>query len=185
MEHRTWNNKTKKEGGFTLLELFVSIFIITVGVVAILSALLASVSVTFFSSSRLVAAYLAQEGIEIVRNIRETNWLEIHKGLKSPDEWDDGIICCGTSPCECEADYVTTALTTWADPGRYLYIDGTTGFYRYISVPSSSDTQTLFRRKITVNKESADELKVLVYIFWQERGKNFQMLVQEKLYDWK
>ena len=69
---------------FTLIEVIVAIFLITVGTVGAFSLIQRTIAFTVISSSRLVAANLAQEGIEIVRNTRDTNWL-------SDNPWDEGL----------------------------------------------------------------------------------------------
>ena len=74
------NNKS-----FTLIEVVVAMFLLTVGTVGTFSLMQKSIIFTSISSSRLVASYLAQEGIEIIRNIRDTNYLE-------GSAWDDGIV---------------------------------------------------------------------------------------------
>jgi len=66
----------KNDAGFTILEVVVAISLITVGITAIFTLYQQTISITRVSSQRLIAAYLAQEGIEIVRNIRDTNWIE-------------------------------------------------------------------------------------------------------------
>jgi len=69
---------------FTLIEVVVAIFLVTVGTVGAFSLIQRTIAFTAISSSRLVAANLAQEGIEIVRNTRDTNWL-------SGNPWDQGL----------------------------------------------------------------------------------------------
>lgn len=174
------NNGTIRQKGFTILELMVAIFILLVGVVGLLSALQRAVSVTFISSSKLTAAYLAQEGIEIVKNIREANWLEIHKGLKGEDKWANGI-----PEGNWEADYQTMALSDDYDEEK-LKIDG--GFYKY----SGLGATTPFKRKITISNKidlngdgNPDRMTVTVVVEWQERGRNFQVEAKEKLHNWK
>jgi prepilin-type N-terminal cleavage/methylation domain-containing protein len=71
--------------GFTILELLFVILILTVGIGGafyLISQTFWGVSVT---KNRLVAAYLAQEGIEEIRNERDNNWL-------SGKDWTTGII---------------------------------------------------------------------------------------------
>ena len=55
------------------MEAIVAIFVITTGIVGVLSLVTQTISSATFSKDKLIAAYLAQEGIEIVRNIRDTN----------------------------------------------------------------------------------------------------------------
>src|SRR3989344_7333201 len=73
------NNK-----GFTLIEATLATFILVVGVLGVFSAIQIITRFTSEVSLRLQATYLAQEGIESIRNIRDANWL-----AASP--WDNGI----------------------------------------------------------------------------------------------
>lgn len=166
------NLKTK---GFTLLEGIVAIFLITLGIggaYTLISQIISSVAI---SSQKLIAAYLAQEGIEVVRNIRDTNLLE-------GDTWDEGL---NTAECQsgCEADYTFANQTDPFLPafgaGRFLNIGGN-GFYSY-----SAGTSTIFKRKITITKPQDDILEIRVQISWQERGRSHQLTAQENLYNWR
>jgi len=153
--------------GFTLLEVLVATFIITVGIIGTFSLVSRTIYSANISSKRLIVAYLAQEGIEIVRNIRDTNWLE-------QTSWNDGLTGC-LFPAGCEADYEDQALAFYQD--RKLYIDNN-GFFSY----SPSATQTGFKRRITVTPNGSDILKVSVWVGWQ--GK-IEITAQENLYDWR
>ena len=162
------SKKFQKSPGFTLMEVLVAIFLITVGVLGAMAVVNQTTTFIQVTSSRLVAAYLAQEGIEIVRNIRESNFLKIHK--EGEGNWDDGLTGCQAG---CEADYNDTALIS-AD--RYLKIDA--GFYNY-----DSGENTPFKRKIIITPDT-DILKVSVEVSWQERGRSHQVTAQENLYQW-
>ncbi|MFC1663737.1 hypothetical protein ACFL0A_01280 [Patescibacteria group bacterium] len=168
------NNKFNKNRAFTLIEVSVAVFFITVGVLGAFTLIEQVVSYTSVSSSYLVTNYLSQEGIEIVRNIRDTNWLE-------GEAWDNGITC-SLPPCFFEADYTDQSLSSYLD--RYLYINGNNSFYTYIDSPLPGDTKTKFKRKIIITPQESDILKVSVQVKWQERGKDHQVTAQENLYNW-
>lgn len=70
--------------GFTVLEVLIAILVISIGVLGTYSVIQNIISETFSSTYRLTAAYLAKEGIETVRNTRDTNWLE-------EENWDNGL----------------------------------------------------------------------------------------------
>ena len=160
-----------KMKSFTLIEVLAAIFLITVGVMAALIVINQTTVFTQVTSSRLVASYLAQEGIEIVKNIRDSNFLKIHKGIIAEEHWIDGLTGCEGG---CEADYDDSGLVS-AD--RYLKING--GFYNY-----DSGIETAFKRKITITPDGSDILKVLVEVSWTERGRTHQVTAQENLYKW-
>ncbi len=153
--------------GFTLLETIVAIFVITVGIIGVLSLVTQTISSATFSSHRLIAAYLAQEGIEIVRNIRDTNWL---RSLG----WNNGL---GTG--EYEADYQASSLSNFS--GSPLNLENVTGYYGY-----DGGNATKFTRKITIGAGPiADSLNIKVEVFWEEKGKPYSIPAQENLYNWK
>lgn len=162
-------NKNKKRG-FSLIELMVAIFFVSVALPGILLAISKTIAGTEDSTLRLRAIYLAQEGIEIVRNIRDTEWL---KGATST-----ALVSAG----DYEADYLSTDLTSLSSL-RFLKIDND-GFYQY-----STGTTTPFKRKITIDKTDdldgdgeADRERVTVEVSWTKRGTH-SVKVQEYLYD--
>lgn len=63
---------TPKGGGFTLVETLVSISIFTMSILGLMSILASGISNTNYAKKKMAAEYLAQEGIECVRNIRDT-----------------------------------------------------------------------------------------------------------------
>jgi len=170
------DNIFEKEKGFTLLEMLISIMVITIGVLGIYSAVLKYTKATQVARENLTAAYLGQEGIEIIKNIRDSNWV-------SDATWNTGLTACGSG---CEIDYekkggngVTDGLTAWSSPGNFLYIDATTGLYKYEH--TSSDIKTPWTRKITIDAGTADILKITVLIAWSSNS----MTIKEDIYNWK
>jgi len=185
---KQFNNVTMKSG-FTLMEAIVAIFVITTGIVGVLSLVTQTISSATISKDKLIAAYLAQEGIEIVRNIRDTNWLEAETYVNS---WDEGLTgnCLGdVDNCEtssgCIVDYNHSYGPSMEDPnlpvytGQYLNIDAA-GFYSY-----SGGTQSKFQRKIVTESGGTDILRICTLVQWQEKGKPYSVPAQENLYNWK
>jgi prepilin-type N-terminal cleavage/methylation domain-containing protein len=58
--------------GFTLVETLVAISIFSVSFLGIMSVLASSISNTTYIKQKIIASYLAQEGIEYIRNMRDT-----------------------------------------------------------------------------------------------------------------
>ena len=159
--------------GFTMLELIVAIFITTVGILSAHNAVSQIVYYTRHVSNKFTAAYLAKEGIEIVRNIRDKNIL--NGNLFNKDLGQGNY----------EADYDDTGLSPFGDN----YLKTTTGgFYSY----SSTGSETKFKRKITITNgtdgsdgdDIIDYITVSVSVMWEEKGKLYTITAQEKLYDW-
>lgn len=160
--------------GFTLLELTIAVFVLIVAVTGTYSFFSSIIVVTSTASSRLTAAYLAQEGIEIVRNIRDTEWL-------NDSSWDDIRNHFSICSLGCEVDYKTgtvgetTALRSFQN--NYLGID-TDGFYNYYT-----GSPSIFKRKVTV-VSAETTLQISVLVMWKDRGKDYSFIAEETLYDW-
>ncbi|OGI63318.1 hypothetical protein A2818_01225 [Candidatus Nomurabacteria bacterium RIFCSPHIGHO2_01_FULL_40_12] len=67
-----WRGKQNKKNGFTLVETLVAISIFTVSLIGLMSVLASGIAATNYAKQKMVASYLAQEGIEYARNIRDT-----------------------------------------------------------------------------------------------------------------
>jgi len=70
--------------GFSLMEVAISIAIITIGLVVIISLFSSNIRSEIKSRNKLIAVYLANESVEIIRQQRDNNWF---KG----DGWMTGI----------------------------------------------------------------------------------------------
>ncbi|MBI2577609.1 MAG: prepilin-type N-terminal cleavage/methylation domain-containing protein [Candidatus Wildermuthbacteria bacterium] len=168
--------------GYTLIEVLVALVVASVGIMAAFALIQGSVGPLGTASSRFVAAYLAQEGIEIATNIRDSNFLRIRNG--------DGIVwnaelsaCASSTPCKGTYDNGSgtgPVLSTFT-PDEKLLIDGN-GFYTYDDY--GAGTSTKFSRIITVSDVSADQINVVVEVKWEERGQQRALQVQKDLYKW-
>ena len=75
------NKVFKNQKGFTLTEVMIGMMILTVAIVSATQLLIGIMNSNKAIIHNLQAYYLAQEGIEAVRNIRDTNWLHNKKWL--------------------------------------------------------------------------------------------------------
>ena len=63
--------------GFTLIELIIASGVFILGIVGAFTLALANLNVSRENINRVFAANLAREGIELIRNVRDSNWLRI------------------------------------------------------------------------------------------------------------
>ncbi|MEI6288007.1 MAG: prepilin-type N-terminal cleavage/methylation domain-containing protein [bacterium] len=91
-------NILKDNSGQTLIELLTAIGIISIGLFSVWNLFLSNFSGEQSARDRVVGSNLAREGMEVVRNIRDTNWLKVDVndsacGLASDElcQWDDGL----------------------------------------------------------------------------------------------
>lgn len=172
----------KKERGFTFVELIITIFVISIGILGAFSVLQQIISSSSMNSPKLVGSYLAQEGIEIVRNIRDTNWLE-------GEDWRNGLDICSSSNTGCDAvdgcagDYQSSFLENYSSDD-FLYINSD-GFYHQ----ETTGEITPFKRRIVINENTdaygKNYLEVKVYVCWEQKGQKDSIEAQEYLYNWR
>lgn len=159
-----------------MVELILTIVIMSFGVIGIYSAFSSTISASYNISSRLTAAYLTQEGIEIIRNMRDTNFLK-------NQTWSEGLLGCLNG---CQGDYKTGTAAQGAanqlslyNPAVFLRLNND-GFYGY-----DSGAPTRFTRRITINFISTNTLEVNVTVFWDYNGKSFNFNANEYIYNWR
>ncbi|MFT6361578.1 MAG: prepilin-type N-terminal cleavage/methylation domain-containing protein [Candidatus Paceibacteria bacterium] len=71
-------NKKQKNSGFTLIEMLVAVFIFTVSLTALMSITSRGLKASRQAQNQVIGNYLALEGIEVVRNIRDTALLSLN-----------------------------------------------------------------------------------------------------------
>jgi prepilin-type N-terminal cleavage/methylation domain-containing protein len=124
--------------GFSILEVLVAISILVVGVSGAVALMSQTISVGNSVTQRLIAAHLAQEGLEVIQNIRHTNWIEgADDGIT---KWSDGLDGAGCTPepfdnsaCPIYAvvNYNSNALTLTSGPIEQAEWDMTRSGGRY------------------------------------------------------
>lgn len=162
-----------------MLESLVAIFLLTFGIGGAFVLVTQTAVSSQITESRLEAIYLAQEGIELVRNIRDANFLKIYKVMGGT--WLDGLNSCQAG---CEIDYDDLSFSPYSS--RYLKIGG--GFYNY-----DAGQDTSFKRKILITDFTDldspldgidDRIKVSVEVSWSERGSPHKIILQDFIYKW-
>jgi len=81
MQHAK-NNKS----GFTILETIIAIAVISLVITTVAELVQSSTKIGGQSMQQFIAYHLAEEGLEITRNLRDTNWLSNVKWRKGLDD---------------------------------------------------------------------------------------------------
>lgn len=142
-----------KRKGFSLLELVIAIFVLTVGITGALKLIVSTLRVSMDTRNSVIASGLAQEGVELMRNIRDNNMLYTLSDLSlDPDaSFKRFLYPINISTCIVDANYSypgSGALTCNPQPSFVLYLNPTTNTYSHTS---SGGTPTIFRRRIVAN----------------------------------
>ncbi len=167
-----------KEKGFTIIETLVAIAILVSAVTGTMTAVQSGLSSYIFSKDQIVAFYLAQEGFEQVRNIRDENRL-------NGEDWLQGIAASAGDPCyfgkHCQVSPAeSSALTTCSGSCPKLRQSGSTGFYGY----NSSWSETIYQRDISLTQVGADEVAVTVTMTWSKGIVTREFRARENLFNW-
>lgn len=158
--------KSGYKNGFTLIETIVAVGIIVIGLVSALTLITNSLFYVSNIGDRLIAANLTAEGLEVVRNIRDNNWIQ---NLS----WNNGM-----PDGDYQASYNSTALSPYS--GNPLLFDSGSGLYNY-----SSGAGTLYVRKISVSNLSSYEIRVVSTVTWQRRGVTYSNSAESHIFNWK
>ncbi len=177
------NQKNSKS--FSLLGVMIAIFIITTGIVGVIGLITNTISRSKITGHRVIATGLAQEGIEIVKDIRGTNWM-------NGDAWDDGIID-GTY----QVSYLMTGLL---DNGSFPLSEkmrfSTSGDGYSVCNPvvpaclATFDQETIFTRIVEIlhnpdGDASTEDIMSKCTVSWEERGNVQNVIIENWLYNWR
>jgi len=165
------NKKSLPAGrqGFTLMEVIVAVAIIITALISSLALITSSISSIRENKSKIIATGLAQEGLEVVRNIRDNNWL-IYK--RKANDWRDGL-----SAGNYRVQFNQESLLSFSSvPLKINTIDGR---YQY-----SNGNNTIYYRKITIQDIDIDQFKVVAEISWREAGRDSLVSAETRFYNW-
>ena len=183
-------NKLKYNQGFTLVETLVSIMLFSVGVITMLTVLAKGISDTGYAKQKISAEYLAQEGIELVRNIRDTHvlysatpqagWIAFRSSL-GPCNGKCYINSDDLFEVAPPMEITKIPIIACANSCPTLLYNSSNGRFGYSVGPSSG-----LRREITVDQVGGgnDELKVTSTVFWNQGSGTYKVSFSENLYNW-
>jgi type II secretory pathway pseudopilin PulG len=103
---------TGNKRGETIAETIIALVILTVGITLASGMMASSMRNMHSSKNRVIAVNIAREGIEAVRNIRDTNWLKFSGHRR--DCWNHMPIAMGNGSTD--ADVCTKTTPNWIQP---------------------------------------------------------------------
>jgi prepilin-type N-terminal cleavage/methylation domain-containing protein len=199
------------KSGFTIIEVLMAVTVLSIGIIGAVNVINYNISVTSNSVNRIVATNLAQDGIEMVRNIRDTNWLQGKFDVSGANAWDTGIdgvgnrryirFFCGDGT----ADNITSTPSGSTEKEKiddcgaacqvYAYSSGNVKCYGdnygggpingYTGAPAQVGGK-FFYRLVHIEEISSNSNSAKVTIKWTDRGGQYRYLTAEEiLYNWR
>ena len=161
----------RSNNGQLLIELMVAMSVMVIGLLGIFAVLSQTIGLNKIASNQYVAANLASEGIEVVKNILDTNTINNRP-------WNEGLSVNGDYGVQYNSTAVDSLLTN-----KKLYYNPGTGKYSY-DISSGSKT-TNFRRIITLTN-SQDEITVVSRVAWEDKGgTTFSTETEDHFLNWR
>lgn len=160
---------TKINKGFTLLETLVAILLFTIALAALLALVRDSVTSATYTKNEVVATYLAQEGVDYIRNIRDTM---VHVNPQPPSPWVNFTDflnlqgCSNSSGCSLDI-YSATKLNSCLGVCTPMIISGKS-----------------FRRTINTTTSGTDAVLVKVEVTWVNGTTQRTKTLTTSLYNW-
>ena len=144
-----WRNKTVRRG-FSLIEVLVTLLVLTISITGVTFLMAKNIAGVQNAKNQIIASMLAQEGIELVRNLKDNA---------------ETINNCSN----CRISMLSTTVESVSD--KKLYLSG--NFYRH----SGGGTSTKFYRRVDVNvagdatlNPSTRVITVTSYVTWNNKG---------------
>ncbi len=155
-------------GGFTLIEVLITIFVVAFGILGTINLIAVVAKNTLESRDQIIAMELAQEGLELVRNIRDTNILK-----EKSDVFSEGFPNLSDHPCTIDKDSDRLENCNNNINKKKIYYHSN-GFYTH----NDTGTETKFKRKIvlkyynddgneTNNLHETVKVEVESRVYWQ------------------
>jgi prepilin-type N-terminal cleavage/methylation domain-containing protein len=190
---RTTNYGLRTIRGFTLIETLVAISILTIAVVSPMALTAQALTTAYYARDQITAFYLAQEAIEDVRAVRDTQILIISQNpgggdlfgsipVENPGDNSHPFII---DSLQTDTTHAITECTSGACP--FLRTDDTKTFYGY----DPAWTTTRFTRTVHAQyvrnpdgTTNNDEIRVTVTVSWMSGKISRSFNLYENLYRW-
>lgn len=175
MESKKQKASKKRQSGFSILEVVIAIFIITMGLIGILSLMGQNLQAKYVNKNGLIASMLAQEGLELVRNKRDNN-------VVNAESFKEGMLS-ATYAIDLENFYTVPSINSAAA----VLKTNTGGFYCNANWPvlnlTCNPDKSSFSRVVTI-VDHVHYLDVVCLVRYKKGNNNYDYSARTQIYDW-
>lgn len=170
MSH-TFFRKTKAmhKQGFSLGEVLMAAFVLTIGLTATTALIVGSIGNSYESRDAIIAAELAQEGVELVRNVRDQNFASERDGTPA----GEGFAGFSTTDKHCTMDSGATSFNchpSQGSPSLYRY---------YLATPTNPELGERYTHVASISRFAR-----YIYIDYNDTNKNARV-ISYAFWDWE
>ena len=166
---------------FTLVETLVAISIFSMSILGLLSVLASGITNTTYAKEKITADYLAQEGIESIRNMRDSfvlypangTWTTFKAKLAPCNLGNE----CGFDNSVSKTDQNFIFKCSAHSNGCKLFLNN--GNYN----TNLNGADSGFVRKVWATT-SADEVEIFSEVDWTQGSSNYKIIFSENLFNW-
>ena len=180
--------------GFTLIETIVAITILITAIIGPFTLASQTLRAQAIAKNNLVAANLAQEGIELIRNRRSNNILRNESAENPLDHWLDGTTSCGGDPSNAPGCGIDVFSVDDADLAScnsqviascLLFRNPQTGIYAH---GGAIGTETNFARHMYVEAVNLPgdppEARIIAIIVWRDQYGSQRFVLSTRIFNW-
>ena len=157
--------KNRNYSGFSFMETIISVFLISIGMIAVIGLMASSLRESLDSRDQVIATLLSQEGIELVRNIRDNNW------VNDQGSFDAGFPA--SSDENCRIDASSNLISCGSALSLALKLDAD-GIYNH-----SNGEDTKFQRKIMIEYDNDTDKNLATITSIVVWGNSFPLLLND------
>ncbi len=179
------SHKSQVNKGFTLIETLVAVLLLSTAIAGPLSIASKGLNATLVAKDQFIAFYLAQDAMEFIRYVRDSNtlgggdWLTGDGAVTGIDLSD----C--ASPNGCYVDSIQSTVTACGSVCNTLNYDSAGHFFTYAG--SAVSAQKFIRTVKITGTSLADEAVVTVTVSWSDVAgvTHKAVIVRENLLNWQ
>lgn len=178
----------KNNAGQVIIETIVALSIVVIGLLAVFALTSSSIGLNRVAADRYVAVNLANEGIELVKNLIDKNITDV-----ANPAWNNLSGFQGNG--DYEIDYDDGSLKKLDGDARFLSFGNSRYYYCDSDCEANKKLETTFSRKIIITKietgtdeygaKEYDHVKVVSRVDWTSRKSKFDFEVQDDFYNLK
>lgn len=169
---------TKEQKGFTIVETLVAVAILMISIAGPLTIAQKSLMSAIQAKDQVTASFLAQDAMEYIKNIRDTNkangrsWLD--EGLEAP--------CAEGGDTICTVDTISDTInSSTIGQDNYLYYSPT----GYVHVDNTTATEkSIFQRYLVIiPSDNPREATVIVTVKWKNGTLENEIRLENQIFD--